>query len=216
MRHLEIFNPYEFHIPIHIIGAGATGSFTACALSKLGIKEIHVYDYDIIEEHNFYNQYYTRDKVGMYKVEALAEMLDNIIPHKKEVTSDDTRYMEGIVLIMVDSMKVRKELFEGLKNDAYLFRMIDARMGADTFTIYEYQHFNIDTKKMYEKSLYSDDDAETTTCGEVLSVVGTAMAIGSWISWRIINLHAGKSSVGAYAGSLSYENFMTMNKSEVV
>ena len=216
MRHIDIFNPYEFHVPIHIIGAGATGSFTACSLAKLGIKDIHVYDFDVVEEHNYYNQYYSKDKVGLPKVIALSQMLDGIIPHNVRVTEQMVRGMDGIVIVMVDSMKVRAEIFEGVKKNNKLFRLIDARMGADTFTIYEYQHYNTKLYTNYQNSLYNDDEAETTTCGEVLSVVGTAMAVGSWVCWRIINLNKGKSSVGAYAGSLSHEQFMVMDKEEVV
>lgn len=214
MRHMELFNPYEFRIPIHIIGVGATGSFTACALSKMGIREINVYDFDIVEEHNFYNQLYTRDKVGKFKVDACAEMLDNIIPHNKRVCKDTVKRMSGIIIIMVDSMRVRKELFEGIKENPNLVMMLDARMGAKSFDLYEYHMMDINSK--YAGTLYDDDAAETTACGEVLSIVGTAMNIASAVSWRIINLHNYTSLPCGVAFSMTHEKSLVIDNNVVI
>ena len=55
-RHKELFNPYYFNTPVTIIGAGATGSWLALMLAKLGIQDITVYDFDVVEEHNVPNQ----------------------------------------------------------------------------------------------------------------------------------------------------------------
>ena len=70
-RHMELFNPYEFKTPITIIGAGATGSWLALALAKLGVEDITVWDFDIVEEHNIPNQAFGIQNIGFPKVTAL-------------------------------------------------------------------------------------------------------------------------------------------------
>ena len=48
-RQVNIFKPDEFNTPVHVIGVGATGSWLAPSLAKLGVKNIHVWDDDIVE-----------------------------------------------------------------------------------------------------------------------------------------------------------------------
>jgi tRNA A37 threonylcarbamoyladenosine dehydratase len=55
-RHAELFDPHTFNTPVTIIGAGATGSWLAIALAKLGIDNISIWDFDKVEEHNIPNQ----------------------------------------------------------------------------------------------------------------------------------------------------------------
>ena len=66
-RHRELFNPENFNTPIHIIGVGATGSWLALGLAKLGLSNITVWDFDSIEEHNIANQAYNVGSVGQKK-----------------------------------------------------------------------------------------------------------------------------------------------------
>ena len=49
-RHMELFNPEKFTLPVHIIGAGATGSWLALSLAKLGITNITVWDFDVVAD----------------------------------------------------------------------------------------------------------------------------------------------------------------------
>ena len=39
LRQLQLFNPEEFDTPVHVIGAGATGSWLTLILAKLGVKQ---------------------------------------------------------------------------------------------------------------------------------------------------------------------------------
>ena len=56
MRHESVFNPADYPYPVHIIGAGATGSRVFAAITELGMKHVHVYDPDVVEDHNLANQ----------------------------------------------------------------------------------------------------------------------------------------------------------------
>ncbi len=56
---------------VTIIGAGSIGSFATYALAKMGVKDITVYDDDIVEQHNFSNQIYRIEDIGKKKVTCL-------------------------------------------------------------------------------------------------------------------------------------------------
>ena len=75
-RHMELFNPSKFNMPVTIIGAGATGSWLALSLAKLGIEDITVYDFDIVEEHNVPNQAFAISDVGTSKVDAIYKEIE--------------------------------------------------------------------------------------------------------------------------------------------
>ena len=72
VRHEPIFDPNQFdYLPIHIVGAGATGSRVFMALVELGINNITVWDFDTVEAHNLANQAFTHQHIGQPKVQAL-------------------------------------------------------------------------------------------------------------------------------------------------
>jgi tRNA A37 threonylcarbamoyladenosine dehydratase len=115
-RHISVFNPAAVKDDIHIIGVGATGSFTAMMLARMGVPVINIYDFDDVEIHNIPNQYYDTGDLGKLKAEALADKLRLINPDitvnvgKEAVTPEDVSKMSGYLFSLVDSMKVRKEL----------------------------------------------------------------------------------------------------------
>ena len=48
-RHISVFNPTAVKHDIHIIGVGATGSFVAMMLARMGVPVINIYDFDDVE-----------------------------------------------------------------------------------------------------------------------------------------------------------------------
>jgi len=80
-RHTLINNwnqPALNRATVLIGGCGAIGSQTAVALARIGIGTIIVVDGDILEEHNIYNQVYSKDQIGKSKVDALKEIIHKI------------------------------------------------------------------------------------------------------------------------------------------
>ena len=76
-----------------VIGCGSVGSWLAYLAVKAGVKEIFLYDDDIVEEKNLIRSSYTKHSVGKPKVEALAEILRalsekvKIFPFKERVSN---------------------------------------------------------------------------------------------------------------------------------
>lgn len=129
MRHESVFNPAEHPYPVHIIGAGATGSRIFAALIELGVTNISVYDPDVIEDHNLANQIYMAADVGEPKIKGCANFaqaklgvdLANLPPtmnfYHRRVTGAyiaEGHVIGGVVFILTDTMESRKSIFDAL------------------------------------------------------------------------------------------------------
>jgi hypothetical protein len=80
---------------IALLGLGTLGGFVADTISNLEtIETLIVIDHDIVEEKNLKNTIYRPEHVGLYKTEALDEIIRN---KNKEITiiSINEKYIEG-------------------------------------------------------------------------------------------------------------------------
>ena len=192
-RHKELFNPYYFDLPVTIIGAGALGSWLALALTKLGIKDITVWDFDTVEEHNIPNQAFNKHDVGYPKAEVIGEIINANTGQEINVKNQqfDNQRLAGIVFLMVDSMETRWHIWEkSIKMKSAVKLLVEARMGFDIGRIYNVEPMNLDHIKQYEDTFsYSDEEAEVSACGNSMTVVSTALGITSWCARQLINWH---------------------------
>ncbi|HQD92980.1 MAG TPA: ThiF family adenylyltransferase [Bacilli bacterium] len=191
-RHRELFDAEKFNTPITIIGAGATGSWVTLALAKLGIENITVYDFDVVEEHNIANQLYNIEQINEPKVHALKNFIKvstrgQIKIHNEKFTN---QRLSGIVFLMVDSMKQRKLIWENsIKMKTAVQLLIEPRMGLDVGRIYNVEPTNLTHVKRYEDTYYTDEEAEVSACGNTMSVITSSLAIASWCVRQLINWH---------------------------
>lgn len=189
-RHRELFDAEKFEIPIAVIGAGSTGSWLVLSLAKLGLTDITIYDFDIVEEHNVPNQAFGLKDVGRPKVEALKDMI--LATTGVEINIKNEKFINqrisGIVFLMVDSMASRKEIWENsIKMKTTIPLLIEPRMGLDGGRIYNVEPVNLNHIKEYENTYYSDDEAEISACGNSMTVITSAMGIASWCARQLIN-----------------------------
>ena len=68
---------------VGIAGIGGLGSHVAIALARVGIGQLNIADFDIVEPSNLNRQQYFIDQIGMPKVVALQETLQRINPVTK-------------------------------------------------------------------------------------------------------------------------------------
>lgn len=193
-RHAELFEPHTFTDGVTVIGAGATGSWLVMQLAKLGITEITVYDFDVVEEHNIPNQLFGLSDVGKPKVLALFEHVFNatgteiIMKNEKFV---DQR-LDGYVFLMVDTMSGRKEIFNAsIKMKTSVKLLVEPRMGLDEGRIYTVEPMNLKQIKKYEACWYPDEVAPVSACGTSMSVITSALVVSAWCARQLINAHAG-------------------------
>lgn len=193
-RHAELFDPHTFDTPVTIIGAGATGSWLALSLAKLGITNITVWDYDIVEEHNIPNQAFGLEDIGDKKVGALHDMLKRDVGVEIKIKREafTNQRLSGIVFLMVDSMKARKEIFDNsIKMKSAVKLLVEPRMGLNEGRVYNVNPTDLNQIKRYEECWYSDEEAEVSACGTSQTVITTALGVSSWCCRQLINYHAG-------------------------
>jgi sulfur carrier protein ThiS adenylyltransferase len=89
---------------VGIAGAGGLGSAVAVALARLGIGNLIVADFDVVEPSNLNRQQYFIDQIGLPKVEALQENLARINPYVRVTIFNDrlTRHNIPAVFAEVD------------------------------------------------------------------------------------------------------------------
>src|SRR6056297_1732350 len=114
LRHMSVFSPEQFGSKrIDIIGCGATGSRIALELAKLGVSNLHLWDFDKVESHNLANQAFELSHVGEKKVNALAEIIQRatgleVVTHDEAVTGMTP--LGNVVFLLTDTMASRKEI----------------------------------------------------------------------------------------------------------
>lgn len=189
-RQVELFDSNNVDFPVHIIGAGATGSWLALMLAKLGIKDITVYDFDRVEEHNLPNQFYNEADIGEFKIKALRDNIQAqtgtaIKIRNKEVKADTE--LEGFVFVLTDTMASRKEIFESiLEDNEKVLRVVETRMGLTHGRVYFIDPNNKEQVEKYKTNFYTDEEAEVSFCGTSQSVVVTAIGIAQMAVWKLI------------------------------
>lgn len=198
-RHISVFSPDNVKHPIHIIGVGATGSFVAMELARMGCPVLNLYDFDDVEIHNIPNQYYDNNDLGKLKAEALSEKLKLINPnivvnvHTSAVLPvEDEEHsgidkMSGYVFLLVDSMKVRKELWAAAKENKNIIHCWESRLGSDQARVYSLDMSVKDFSK-YEADFYDDDNAEVSACGTSITVLPIVLQTASLMIVQFIDL----------------------------
>lgn len=189
-RHKQLFDPEQFDKPVTVLGVGATGSFLVLYLAKLGIKNITVYDFDVIEEHNVPNQVFGLQDIGKPKVEALYDLVKQ--QTGVEINVKNERYtrqrLSGYVFNCVDSMDTRKKVWlQSVKLKTAITHYVEPRIGLDTARIYNVTPMELSHHERYEATMYSDEEAEVSACGTSLSVVTSSAAIAGFCARQLVN-----------------------------
>jgi molybdopterin/thiamine biosynthesis adenylyltransferase len=190
-RHSDAFSPaWLANSRIDVVGVGATGSRIVLSLAKLGLENIHVWDFDVVESHNIANQMYRLGDIGRVKVEALQDIVleatgTKVTIHPEKV--DGSQKLGDIVFLLVDSMQARKEIWQkAICNKIRVKLMIETRMGTDSGRVYTILPADPDAIAKYEENLYEDVEAEVSACGTSMSVGPTAEMISALAVWQMI------------------------------
>ena len=199
-KHREFFDPDTLTDDIHIIGCGAIGSTIAEQLARLGIKKLHLYDFDIVTEHNITNQMFYLAHVGLTKLKALDEILHAINP-EIELEHHPEGWEEGInisgyVYLAVDDIELRQKIVKDNLYNPNIIAMFDTRM-----RLTDAQHFaclwTTEGKNFLQKTMnFTSEEAANSTpvsaCGTTLSVTPTVRLICSLAVSNLLNVIMGK------------------------
>ena len=174
---------------VHIVGVGATGSHIADTLASMGIRNLEVYDFDKVEEHNLPNQIYELRDIDTLKVDALKRHIKekmgyDIVTHNERVEKIEN--LKGYLVLCTDSMAVQKQILlsSGARNPDCL-GVIETRMGIDQGRVYFFDPRLKTQLKKWGERWYSDEEAGESPC-TLRAISMTAKMIASIASARII------------------------------
>ena len=198
-KFLEFFDAENVKHPVHIIGCGAIGSHICEQLARLGFESIHLYDFDKVEAHNIANQMFEFNQIGMPKVEACAQLMQRINPGIKPILHDkglqDPWICNGIVLLCVDSIELRKTIVEANRFNPLLHCIADFRMRLTDAQHYFCDNSAKDITNLLKTMDFTHEEAQVTTpksaCGYELSVIYTVKAITAYGIANLINFLLG-------------------------
>lgn len=155
---------------ISVIGAGAIGSFAALTLAKMGARTITVYDEDGVEDHNLPNQFYRKQDIKQFKVEALSQILAEFSDTRVRAINKPyvNQILRNTVVVATDSMASRKLVWEQFLKQNKSQNLIEARMGAELGMVYTIKKGNTKFTKhdipFYQDRLYTDDKVKPLPC----------------------------------------------------
>ena len=181
---------------IHIIGCGATGSHLAIELVKLGCERLILWDFDIVESHNLTNQIWNINDIGKLKNVAL---LNHILAINPEIESKitlkakwtpDEPLLTDIVFNCVDSIELRKQIYEVNKYNKLLQYMLDPRLGSTTGSVFCYKWNDENIKKLIALTNFKDDemDVERSLCGTKININTTLYMVVNMLLNNFVNI----------------------------
>ena len=196
---LRIFDPVRFgDMRIDIIGCGAVGSKVAIEIAKLGIRNLHLWDFDTIEAKNVQNQFFRIEDVGKKKVEALAELVEiftGLTPTIHDERVDGSQELGEVVFLLTDTFASRREIFEkALENSFITLVVIETRMGVDFGYIHLINPTQREECNRWKEALGEDPVVpQESACGSKDAVGATSSEIAakateffiSWFSWYL-------------------------------
>lgn len=187
-KSLEFFNPSEFEDSIHIIGCGAIGSTLIENLTRMGIQELDIYDFDDVTAHNIANQMFAEMDINRPKedcVEEIAKSINHDIKINKHGKYEN-QTLTGYVFLCVDSIDLRRKIVEANKDNKFIKAMFDFRMRLTDAQHYAANWRDEKQKETLLKTMqFSHEEAAESTpvsaCGTTLNVVycpRTIVALG--------------------------------------
>lgn len=201
-KQMELVDVDAFKYPINVVGAGALGSWLAFFLLKMGFKNIHLYDFDVLEEHNMPNQMYSEHDIGVAKVDAMynfyknffEENEDRLTVHNEKIDPEKARRLTGVVFSCVDSMNARREIYNNCYNRGVAKFWCEGRLsiyGAYIYTLYK--DCDIDWSLKYEDTFYEDEEAEVSACGVSQTALPSAVNAATMMVMQMISWFNGES-----------------------
>ena len=212
-RQLDLIPIEVLGQPITIIGAGAIGSFTALQLAKMGFVDITVFDDDTIEVENMNCQFYRFKDIGKKKVLALKELIKDFTDVTIEAVSAryESGFFPGIVISAVDSMAVRKLIWDNHKSQSLNTKyIIDPRMGAENAMMYIMSPMREDDIASYEKSLYTDENAVQERC-TAKATIYTANLLSGMVSKAVKDIVTNNAYPRTLIWSIAANDFQAWN-----
>lgn len=172
LRHSGWFGPEDAQdVTLNIIGVGATGSNIGLIAARMGFHKFKIWDADIVESHNLPNQIYSSEHIGLKKVDAFEQVLKSFNPRIEVEKHDYFFYsethsdlVEGPLVLTVDTMKARKDIFETFYMNYEVNHVFETRLGFDYAELNILNNMEPLPCKDWKANLKSDEEIPEGPC----------------------------------------------------
>lgn len=200
------FYPDNRRDHVIVVGAGSIGSYVAFGLARMGVKKVTVIDFDTVTGHNLPNQFFAEEGLSenipkvsaLYSTVGLILKNNPIVPVNAKVENVLANLLTTnpeAVVVTVDSMSVRKDIFAILDRENYKGFLIDGRVGGENVNIFCASMKGLDiTKKKYSETLYDDGEVPDLPC-TARSIVDISMETAGQLINRVRHSLMGKPTV---------------------
>lgn len=196
----ELINVLTFDKRINVIGCGALGSWLTFFLLKMGFKDIHAYDFDLVEEHNLPNQLFGEQHIGSAKTSAVEDMYTHMFKeddrtrltiHNLKIDDTNAMSLKGVVFSCVDTMKARAEIYENCYKCGNAELWIEGRLSLFGAYVYTLDKKNQELFNNYQKTLYKDEESELSVCGISQTALPSAVNAATTMLMQMISWFRG-------------------------
>lgn len=198
----EFFNPNNCTDAIHIIGCGSVGSTVADLLARFGLENICLYDFDVVEEHNLVNQFFTTKDLYKPKVEAVKAHLEEINPALEETVKIFDKgwtgqKLSGYIFLCVDNIDLRRKICTDNKFNDTIKAVFDFRTGLTDCQNYAADWSDVQQKKALLATMnFSHEEANKavpmSACHVALCVAPTVRLVSNIGVCNFINFAKGQ------------------------
>ena len=161
-------------------------------VAKLGVRNLHLWDNDVVASHNIANQLFGLPDIDRLKVEALAEHIQvgtGLTPtiHAQRVEGPVT--LGKVVFLAVDTMEARRNIFKtSLRLKFTTDLVVETRMGAEELRVYGFNPRSRNDTVAWEKTLTDDSRTVESACQTRTTVGATAaitagLAVHRFLQW---------------------------------
>ena len=161
-----------------LIGVGAIGRQVAIQLTAIGVPHIQLVDFDVVEESNIASQGYLQDDLERYKVDATADICQQINHQLSvEVVKDKFKRSTAVgncIFCCVDSIVARKHIWDALKDKVNFF--VDGRMSAEVLRVIT--ACDEPGRQHYPQTLFAAQEAHTGPCTAKTTIYCANIAAG--------------------------------------
>lgn len=187
-----------------IIGLGGIGSWLALLLSRLKVRTLYIRDMDRVEEVNLAGQLYNNSNIGMFKTEAIRNIITDFNTQRPFVYSENREFSINSaipiasyinptnVFLALDSITARRNVYNWWKNNRAntLTILIDGRLTADKWQIFAIPSNDRERMKVYEEEwLFPESEAQHLPCSFKQTTYMAAM-IASYMCNLFVNFIA--------------------------
>ena len=161
-----------------VIGVGAIGRQVAIQLAALGVPQLQLIDFDVVETTNVTTQGYDFEDVGQLKVDATAGAVQRIDP-LIDVDAVPDRYRSRIeigdvVFCCVDSISARSAIWRSVSRRCRFW--CDGRMLGEIIRVLAVA--DADSRRHYPTTLFRQSEAQAGRCTAHGAIYTASIAAG--------------------------------------